>query len=146
MGDAPPKLACMHLSCILCSTKIFDRLSHFFTLALPNPATSHQLFVVFVVMSNPKKRAAAEERLPEKKAKKKKGNTQDDDNLDIELGLNTLFSRMDNQLLADHMLQKTTRFGSDLSSVELSDISLSGKDASMGVLPLPTLPRVMTDR
>jgi protein CMS1 len=97
-------------------------------------------------MSNPKKRAAAEERLPEKKAKKKKGNTQDDDNLDIELGLNTLFSRMDNQLLADHMLQKTTRFGSDLSSVELSDISLSGKDASMGVLPLPTLPRVMTDR
>lgn len=118
----------------------------FFTLAVSNPATSHQLFVVPVAMSNPKKRAAAEERLPEKRAKKKKGNKQDDDNLDTELGLNTLFSRMDNQLLADHMLQKTTRFGSDLSSIELSDISLSGKDDSMEVLPLPTLPCVMTNR
>jgi len=78
-------------------------------------------------MSNPKKRAAADDAAPSsKKAKKKKSkaNSQDDETLDTELGLNTLFSRLDNQLLADYLAQKTTRFGSDLSPVEIADLAL----------------------
>ncbi|KID89363.1 DNA/RNA helicase, DEAD/DEAH box type [Metarhizium guizhouense ARSEF 977] len=75
-------------------------------------------------MSNSKKRAA--EPAPEAKKKKKKAKlSKDDEALDMELGLNTLFNRLDNQLLADHLAQKLGRFGSDLSSVELSDLTVS---------------------
>ncbi|KND92647.1 Protein cms1 [Tolypocladium ophioglossoides CBS 100239] len=76
-------------------------------------------------MSNAKKRAA-ESAPPSKKPKKRKTRfQQEDEALDTELGLNTLFSRMDNQLLADHLAQKINRFGGDLSSVELSDLTVS---------------------
>lgn len=81
-------------------------------------------------MSDSKKRQA-EDDIPAKKAKKpkKKSNKYQalDEALDTELGVNTLVARMDNQLLADHVAQKTTRFGSDLSTVELSDLTISGK-------------------
>jgi protein CMS1 len=78
-------------------------------------------------MSNPKKRAA-EDPAPEKKNKKKrKAKYREDESLDSELGLNTLYARMDNQLLADHLAQKLSRFGGDLSSVELSDLTVSGE-------------------
>ncbi|KAJ6444037.1 DNA/RNA helicase, DEAD/DEAH box type [Purpureocillium lavendulum] len=78
------------------------------------------------IMSNPKKRAA-ESTAPAKQSKKRKTKSQqqDDELLDMELGINTLFSRMDNQLLADHLAQKLSRFGGDLSSVELSDLTVS---------------------
>ncbi|GJN67413.1 DNA/RNA helicase, DEAD/DEAH box type [Purpureocillium lilacinum] len=76
-------------------------------------------------MSNPKKRAA-EPAAPAKTTKKRKTKAQQDDELlDMDLGVNTLFARMDNQLLADHLAQKLTRFGGDLSSVELSDLTVS---------------------
>lgn len=84
-------------------------------------------------MSNPKKRAAADDEKPSKKAKKRKGGFQNDESLDSELGLNTLFSRMDNQLLADYLAQKTTRFGTDLSTIELSDLTISGKISRIGI-------------
>ncbi|KAG6038536.1 csm1-like protein [Claviceps citrina] len=77
-------------------------------------------------MSNTKKRSA--EAAPEVKKKKKKRKTkfqQDDEALDMALGVNKLFARMDNQLLADYLAQKLTRFGGDLSSVELSDLTVS---------------------
>jgi protein CMS1 len=48
--------------------------------------------------------------------------------LDTEAGLNRAFERMDSQLLADHIAQKTTRFATDLSSVELSDLYISGEE------------------
>lgn len=77
-------------------------------------------------MSNSKKRAA-EDAAPAKKAKKRKAkHAVDDESLDTELGLNTLFSKMDGQLLADYHAQKLARFGTDLSPVELSDLALSG--------------------
>lgn len=81
-------------------------------------------------MSNPKKRAA-EEAPSSKRAKKKKPNFQDNEALDADLGVNTLFARMDNQLLADHFAQKLSRFGGDLSSVEVSDLTVSGKYLSL---------------
>ncbi|KAM5371616.1 hypothetical protein ACJZ2D_007896 [Fusarium nematophilum] len=78
-------------------------------------------------MSTSKKRQA-EDVPPQpkpKKNKKRKANAPDDDLLDTELGLNTLFTKMDNQLLADHLAQKLSRFGSDLSAVEISDLTVS---------------------
>ncbi|OAA75159.1 hypothetical protein LEL_07147 [Akanthomyces lecanii RCEF 1005] len=76
-------------------------------------------------MANLKRRA--EEAAPEKTNKKKRKSkfSAEDESLDTELGLNMLFSRMDNQLLADYLAQKIGRFGTDLSPVELSDITVS---------------------
>ncbi|KAG5952127.1 hypothetical protein E4U53_001586 [Claviceps sorghi] len=79
-------------------------------------------------MSNPRKRAAetAPDAQHDRKKKKKKSKArQDDEAIDMDLGVNTLFTRMDNQLLADYLAQKLTRFGGDLSSVEISDLTLS---------------------
>ncbi|KAH8171647.1 u3-containing 90S pre-ribosomal complex subunit domain-containing protein [Sarocladium implicatum] len=76
-------------------------------------------------MSNPKKRAADDGSSAPRKGKKRKANMDKDDSLDSELGINTTFARMDNQLLADHLLQKLTRFGADLSPVEVADMTIS---------------------
>lgn len=57
------------------------------------------------------------------KQKKNPGSSDDQDALlDLDLGINTIFSRMDPDLLADYIAANTKRFGSDLSSVELSDL------------------------
>lgn len=59
------------------------------------------------------------------KPKQKKNPKSSDDQdalLDLDLGINTIFSRMDPDLLADYIAANTKRFGSDLSSVELSDL------------------------
>ncbi len=62
------------------------------------------------------------------KKKRKKQVREDEGDLDMEAGLNRSFERMDSQLLADHLAQKTSHFGKDLSTVELSDLYISGKD------------------
>jgi protein CMS1 len=46
--------------------------------------------------------------------------------LDFTAGINKAFVRMDNQLLADHIAQRTRLFESDLSSVELEDRQIPG--------------------
>jgi hypothetical protein len=80
------------------------------------------------------KKRAAEDPAPAKKAKKRKSkHAAEDENLDAELGLNTLFAKMDSQLLADYHVQKLARFGTDLSPVELSDLALSGNSHSSHV-------------
>lgn len=61
---------------------------------------------------------------PNKKAKASK-QEHDDSLLDLEAGVNTTFTRMDPQLLADHVARQTKRFGTDLSPVELSDLYIS---------------------
>jgi protein CMS1 len=68
-----------------------------------------------------------------KDGKRRKGKAKEDEMLDTELGLNKTFSRMDNQLLGDHLAQKTSRFGSDLSSVELSDLTVPGNQVFLNV-------------
>lgn len=77
----------------------------------------------------PNLKRPAEDDAPSKVTKKKKQSkySAEDESLDTELGLNTLFQRMDNQLVADYLAQKTGRFGGDLSTVEISDITVSGK-------------------
>lgn len=63
---------------------------------------------------------------PSKKAKNKKSKVIDDGNIDVEAQINKAFSKMDNQLLSDYVAQKTRKFESDLSSVELEDKYISG--------------------
>ncbi|KAI1499974.1 U3-containing 90S pre-ribosomal complex subunit-domain containing protein [Biscogniauxia marginata] len=60
-------------------------------------------------------------------ARKRKKPTveQDDFDLDIEAGLNKKIASLDSFLLADHLAQKTRRFGTDLTPVELSGLDIS---------------------
>jgi protein CMS1 len=74
-----------------------------------------------------KKRKVQDDDKPRKKQKKQKKVREDEDDLDMEAGLNRAFERMDGQLVADHIAQKTRRFGTDLSPVELSDLYISGE-------------------
>lgn len=73
-----------------------------------------------------KKRRSGEDGEGSKK-RRKRAVQEDDPDLDVEAGLNRAFERMDGQLLADHLAQKTRRFGTDLSTIELSDLDISGK-------------------
>lgn len=61
-----------------------------------------------------------------KKPKSKKAKEAQDDELDIEAGINNAFSHMDNQLLADYIAQRTRKYESDLSSIELEDKYIPG--------------------
>jgi hypothetical protein len=74
-----------------------------------------------------KKRKLQDDDKPRKKEKKQKKVREDESDLDMEAGLNRAFERMDGQLLADHIAQKTRRFGTELSPVELSDLYISGE-------------------
>ncbi|KYK59846.1 hypothetical protein DCS_00980 [Drechmeria coniospora] len=80
--------------------------------------------------SRPRKRQAESapptpEAKPVGKKRKTKRSKHDDEAYDVELGINKLIARMDNQLLADHLAQQVAKFGKDLSSVELSDLTVS---------------------
>lgn len=62
-----------------------------------------------------------------RKAKKpKKAKRADDADVDLENGVNSALGRMDNRLLADYVAQKTKRFESSLSLVELEDKHIPG--------------------
>ena len=78
--------------------------------------------------AKPKKRKQTDDGTPRKK--RKSTGDWSDDLLDGEAGLNRAFGSMDSQLLADYLSQKTTRFGTDLSPVELSDLHISGEGLS----------------
>ncbi|PHH66395.1 hypothetical protein CDD81_7450 [Ophiocordyceps australis] len=72
-----------------------------------------------------KKRSAEQTSASGNKRPRKKAKAQfEDEMLDTELGINTLFSHMDNHLMADYLAQKTANFGSELSNVELSDLAV----------------------
>lgn len=62
-----------------------------------------------------------------KKAKSKKAKREEEDGLDLEAGINTAFATMDNQLVSDYIAQKTRKFESDLSSIELEDKYIPGQ-------------------
>ncbi|KAF9872256.1 hypothetical protein CkaCkLH20_10348 [Colletotrichum karsti] len=97
-------------------------------------------------MSNSKKRAAPDQDGGKAKKKKKASPYQVDETLlNEELGINEAFAVMDNQLLADYTAQKLTRFATELSPVEVSDLSISAnaiKDTTSWTEPrsTPNLP------
>ncbi len=76
-----------------------------------------------------RKRKQHGDETPRKRSKS--GRWEDDSLLDTEVGLNRAFAGMTSQLLADHLSQKTARFGTDLSPVELSDLYISCKGLVM---------------
>ncbi|KAI1811666.1 U3-containing 90S pre-ribosomal complex subunit-domain containing protein [Poronia punctata] len=81
--------------------------------------------------AKPKKRARDEttndtQQQQQQKAKRRKSAfDQDDLDLDLDAGLNLKIAHLDNMLLADHIAQKTRRFGSDLRPVELGALDIS---------------------
>ena len=62
-----------------------------------------------------------------KRKKKRKADTTEDGDLDTDLGLNKAIGRMDSQLVADYVAQRTKRFSGDLSLVELEDRHIPGR-------------------
>ncbi|CAJ2504509.1 Uu.00g119030.m01.CDS01 [Anthostomella pinea] len=70
-----------------------------------------------------KKRAREDDSAPRKR--KKSAFEQEDLNLDLEAGVNKEIALFDSMLLADHLAQKTRRFGTDLPPVELSTLDIS---------------------
>jgi protein CMS1 len=60
------------------------------------------------------------------KNKKKKAGDENDNELDTEAGINNAFSHMDSNLLADYIAQRTRKYESELSSIELEDRYLPG--------------------
>jgi len=81
--------------------------------------------------SKKRKRVPEKSEKQEKKAKRKKAKATEDEELDIDAGINTAFSHMNNQLLADYIAQRTRKYESDLSSVELEDKYIPGKVLSV---------------
>ncbi|KAJ9622723.1 Protein cms1 [Taxawa tesnikishii (nom. ined.)] len=59
-----------------------------------------------------------------KRKKTKKPKDIEDDALDVEAGLNHAIAQMDSQLMADHIAQRTGRFQSDLSTMELDELRI----------------------
>ncbi|RWA14172.1 hypothetical protein EKO27_g907 [Xylaria grammica] len=57
--------------------------------------------------------------------RKKSAFEQEDLDLDLDAGLNKKIALLDSMLLADHLAQKTRRFGTDLKPVELSALDIS---------------------
>lgn len=64
-----------------------------------------------------------------KRKKTKKPKDIEDDALDVEAGLNHAIAQMDSQLMADHIAQRTGRFQSDLSTMELDELRIPGRSA-----------------
>ena len=61
-----------------------------------------------------------------KKPRSKKKKVDEEEGLDIDAGINTSFAYMNSQLIADHIAQKTRKYESDLSSIELEDRYIPG--------------------
>lgn len=67
--------------------------------------------------------------------KRRKSAFEDEDlDMDLEAGLNKKIGLLDSMLLADHLAQKTRRFGSDLKPVELSALDISRESHSPACL------------
>ena len=64
---------------------------------------------------------------PAKRKKAKKAKPDEDENLDLKQGLNLAIGKLDSRLQADYVAQRTKRFSSDLSLVELEDRHIPGK-------------------
>ena len=61
--------------------------------------------------------------------------------LEFERGINPAIGKMDNQLIADWVAQRTRRFASDLSVVELEDQYLPGRNGTMSLYTID-LPQI----
>lgn len=62
-----------------------------------------------------------------KRRKSRKPKDVEDDALDANLGINHAIARMDSRLMADHVAQRTRRFQTELSTLEMEDSHIPGK-------------------
>lgn len=69
---------------------------------------------------------ATESKRAAKRKKSKKPKDITDEALDAEKHVNHAIAHMDSQLLADHIAQRTKRFQTELSTVELEDLRVPG--------------------
>ncbi|RYP50722.1 hypothetical protein DL769_010912 [Monosporascus sp. CRB-8-3] len=81
------------------------------------------------------KKRARDEDGGARKRRRKSAFEEDDLLFDIEAGVNRAIALMDSQLMSDHIVQKTSRFGTDLSPVELSDLYISQNPERLGEAP-----------
>lgn len=73
----------------------------------------------------PATQTKAAKRKKAKNAKKaKQPKDIEEDALDLEAGVNHAIAHMDSQLLADHVAQRTKRFHTELSDMELEDMHI----------------------
>jgi hypothetical protein len=77
--------------------------------------------------SKKRKRGTLENDSKTASKKTRKAKAIEEDEIDIELGINNAFSHMDNQLLADYLAQRTRKYESDLSTIELEDKYIPGR-------------------
>ena len=66
---------------------------------------------------------------PAKRKKLKKAKRIEDEDLDLEHGLNLAIGKLDSRLQSDYLAQRTKRFSSELSLVELEDRHVPGIDS-----------------
>lgn len=82
--------------------------------------------------SKKRKRGVVEQGAKKAAKKTKSKKTTEDNELDVLAGINNAFSHMDNQLLADYIAQRTRKYESDLSSIELEDKYIPGRLSHVG--------------
>lgn len=73
------------------------------------------------VASPPPAGPALKKQKPKQKKNRKQAN-EENALYDFDLGINTIFARMDPDLIADYVAANTKRFATDLSPIELSDL------------------------
>ena len=72
------------------------------------------------------KKPSEEAQPPQASKRKKRSEAFEDSALDLKLHVNRNIAMMDGRLLADYVAQRTRRFTSDLSLIELGDQYLPG--------------------
>jgi protein CMS1 len=97
-----------------------------------------------------KRKRTVDETAEPAKARRRKRQAVDDEDVDYEKGIRLSYAGMDNNLLADHVAQRTQKHQSDLSTVELEDRRISAgsiRDSSSFALPrtLDNLPTYLED-
>lgn len=92
--------------------------------------------------AKPKKRSRDDDQGGARRKRRRAGFEQDELLFDTDAGVNRAVALMDSQLMADHIAQKTSRFGTDLSPIELSDLYISRTSplslSSFGLFGIPT--------
>ena len=81
-----------------------------------------------MALNAPTKRKVDDEPEPTvRKKRKRKAKVEAQEHLDLENSVNLSIGLMDSQLLSDYFARMTARSGSDLSAVEIADLSISGE-------------------
>ncbi|KAI1323954.1 U3-containing 90S pre-ribosomal complex subunit-domain containing protein [Xylariaceae sp. FL0255] len=92
---------------------------------MPSTVTQDQPAKSASMASKAKSKKRAREDDQGSRKRRKSAFEQEDTDLDLEAGLNKKISFLDSMLLADHLAQKTRRFGTDLNPIELAALDIS---------------------